>query len=445
MEFKNIVEARTGELKLHPLQQKIYGAESVDPALVESITKLGILTPLLIDGGNQILSGTRRWQAAQHLGVTLVPVTVFGGTPLEAEQILVEANRQREKTVGQKARETAALFHIERELAAQREKAGTLSPDGAQGQTREIVARKTGQSKNTVEKLLAIVSGADRGDEAAQRALESLDQNGSVAGAYRMATGKEKHQHSVETELLPLPTVPEHGFELEHGTIWAGRGRDRTVWIMPLTYIGYPGQSEAEKEEMRVYHGDSVFVHTAITFFTDEDLKIYQDLLRNTSLDSLCVTKNELQRWVTKYLEDTLPLYYLGEPVKKEDYAYDCGPYIEKQASEFEFDDEDRRIEKQASEYDTYIKKLNSEYDDDAYIAKRASEFADFIESHVVYSRGTPIRDHYVLHQLEAQGAGNLKELTWFRLWKQETQQQVRPPWGNGNMMFALGPGPSAA
>ena len=190
-----ITSVETTSLTLHPLQSKVYGDEPVDTKLAESIRMHGILSPLLIDSNNQILSGTRRWKAARELGLPHVPAIRFEGSALDAEQALIEANRQREKTAGQKARETAELFRIEKALAAVR-RASTLIqnvPDtvppsqGVSGETREIVAQKTGQSKSTVEKQVAIVTRAGAGDETAQCALKELDANNiSVSRAYHM-------------------------------------------------------------------------------------------------------------------------------------------------------------------------------------------------------------------------------------------------------------------
>ena len=109
-------------LSPHPLNFRLYGKTISDPELKRSVKKWGILEPILVDRQSHILSGHRRWTVAEELGHHKVPTFLFDGTPLEGEAILIEANRQRVKTKGQKTRETAELVRIERALAAERRK-----------------------------------------------------------------------------------------------------------------------------------------------------------------------------------------------------------------------------------------------------------------------------------------------------------------------------------
>ena len=63
-------------LKIHPLNMEIYGKDG-GPNLVESIKKNGILSPLMISYKNEIISGSRRFYAAQKAGLSEVPVHIF--------------------------------------------------------------------------------------------------------------------------------------------------------------------------------------------------------------------------------------------------------------------------------------------------------------------------------------------------------------------------------
>jgi ParB-like chromosome segregation protein Spo0J len=104
----------------------------------ESIEKHGLLTPLLITKDRIVLSGHSRLRALRLLGEkypTLFQqanVTVFRGTELEAEKVLIESNRQRVKTPEQKTREFTELKRIEAALADARKlaelKKGKKSP-----------------------------------------------------------------------------------------------------------------------------------------------------------------------------------------------------------------------------------------------------------------------------------------------------------------------------
>jgi hypothetical protein len=230
----NTVGSRqTDRLYPHPLNEKVY-ADKPDAGLLQSIKANGILNPIVVDDKKRILSGHRRWMAAKQLGLEDVPVLrYFPGKPtaerplpfieLEIEQFIIESNRSREKSSGQKARETAELFRIEASLAAQR-RASTLKQnvsgapstvppsEGASGDTRDIVAAKTGQSKNTVGMQIDIVTRADAGDETAQLALIKLDKDEtSVRAAYRMimSPAQEKELAHNLDNAVPTPRPPK--------------------------------------------------------------------------------------------------------------------------------------------------------------------------------------------------------------------------------------------
>jgi ParB-like chromosome segregation protein Spo0J len=49
------------QLRPHPLNAAIYGDEPLDAAFRESIREEGIITPLVIDQDDTIISGHRRW------------------------------------------------------------------------------------------------------------------------------------------------------------------------------------------------------------------------------------------------------------------------------------------------------------------------------------------------------------------------------------------------
>jgi hypothetical protein len=212
------------------LNEKLYGASRPDKELLDSIREHGILEPLIV-AENLIISGHRRWQAAKIITAenkqsekTIYLMTMrpahspndawyedeakykfWRENPLLLEQLIIEANRQRVKTKGQIAREAAELMRIEKALAAERresalkkgkktpvpppkaDEAAVVPSEGTtEGKARDIVAKKLNQSKNTVEKEVAIVSAAEAGDPKAQEVLAKLDRNEiSVAAAHR--------------------------------------------------------------------------------------------------------------------------------------------------------------------------------------------------------------------------------------------------------------------
>jgi len=114
----------------HPQNAAIYGDEPGDD-LVQSIRENGVINPVVVfyDSGRLCfvcLSGHRRRAAAAAAGLTDIPAIMLADDLGEWQQlrVIVEANRQREKTVEQLARETAILHEVIKAEAAARKKAG---------------------------------------------------------------------------------------------------------------------------------------------------------------------------------------------------------------------------------------------------------------------------------------------------------------------------------
>ena len=98
------------ELKQHPLNIEIYGMEVADLDLVESIKQKGILEPIVIKEDNTILSGHRRWMASKDLKMDRIPCRVIRFLDKDdEEESLIEFNRQRQKNITQKMRESDHL------------------------------------------------------------------------------------------------------------------------------------------------------------------------------------------------------------------------------------------------------------------------------------------------------------------------------------------------
>lgn len=183
------------KLRPHPDNERIY-ADAANHELVASIDEKGLLTPLLITRDYRIISGHRRWQAAQHLAMPTVPVHIFqSDDELKIQEALVEANRQRQKTNEQLGREAQLLLDIEKERAKRR--AGTrhdLTPNLVenfpQGKARDHAGQQLGQSGRQIEKVTKAIAAIDtleeQGDEdAAQAVREELEK--SVHAGYKAA------------------------------------------------------------------------------------------------------------------------------------------------------------------------------------------------------------------------------------------------------------------
>jgi site-specific DNA-cytosine methylase/ParB-like chromosome segregation protein Spo0J len=189
------------DLKPHPMNEKVYGPPKPDKKLIESIEKVGILQPIVIDRNKQILAGHRRWEACTTIAERQpnkdfrIPATIFCGSDFQAEQLIIESNRQRVKTPEQKAREFKELRRIEAALAKERMLAGRKIDPGKnfpKGRAEDNAAAAVGMSRPTAKKLEAIVRKADSGDSEARAALDAVNENKmSVDAAYRKVAASE--------------------------------------------------------------------------------------------------------------------------------------------------------------------------------------------------------------------------------------------------------------
>jgi ParB-like chromosome segregation protein Spo0J len=182
------------ELTPHPLNQKIYGTVKPDAELLKSVAENGVLQPLILDSKQTILAGHRRWMACKILakrrskklvridGYENVPCVVSKNKGLDAERVVIEANRQRIKTAQQRIREFKELKRIEAELAKERMSAGgkgvAILPH-LRGKSRDKAAVMVGMGARTAEKFEKIVDAADAGSAEARAVMEAVD-NGTL-------------------------------------------------------------------------------------------------------------------------------------------------------------------------------------------------------------------------------------------------------------------------
>ena len=125
--------------------RKNFDDESIS-ALAESIKQHGILQPLLVrpyGSGYQIVAGERRWRAARMLGLSEVPVQIKELSDLEAMQIALIENLQREN-----------LNPVE-------EAKGYSELVESFGMTQEDVAKTVGRSRSSVANAMRLLALPD--------------------------------------------------------------------------------------------------------------------------------------------------------------------------------------------------------------------------------------------------------------------------------------------
>jgi len=152
------------ELTPHPKNQEIYGdnedVDGLNDEFVESIKQKGVLEPLTVTSDGKIISGHRRWVAAQEVNLSTVPVRKESfDSDLEIREALIEFNRQREKTPGQIVNEFEEMLAVERERAKERKSHGETAPGkNASGNVSNSVDTGAARDK-AAEKVNADVSG----------------------------------------------------------------------------------------------------------------------------------------------------------------------------------------------------------------------------------------------------------------------------------------------
>jgi hypothetical protein len=200
MTDKPTAERPPESLQPHPKNNEIYGdrelTDETDKSFIQSIQENGVLTPILIDTDDRIISGHRRVQAAKRAGLSTVPVTVQAfDSDLERLETLIHSNRQRSKTVSQKLREAEAIKAIEQKRAKQRQgtRTDTSCSDEQEvdtGLTRDRVAYRVGFGSGTSYHRATTVREATNSDSdavatIAQQQLEKLDnEQQSITGAH---------------------------------------------------------------------------------------------------------------------------------------------------------------------------------------------------------------------------------------------------------------------
>jgi hypothetical protein len=110
-----IKEISIDELFAHTRQREIYGDESLDQSMLESIQERGIITPIIVAQwdddleGHIIISGHRRKNHAQALGLETVPCIIRDyGSADEMDLDFLLSNQNREKTIKQRVNEFIA-------------------------------------------------------------------------------------------------------------------------------------------------------------------------------------------------------------------------------------------------------------------------------------------------------------------------------------------------
>ena len=162
------------EIRPNALQpRKDFNDETI-AELTASIKEKGILQPIVVRqaaGGYEIIAGERRWRAAQRAGVVKVPVVVKDASDMEAIELALIENLQRED-----------LNPIE-------EASGYQHLIGEYGLTHEEVSARIGKDRSTITNQLRLLRLSDE-------AKRALIEGEITAGHARALLALESHSEA---------------------------------------------------------------------------------------------------------------------------------------------------------------------------------------------------------------------------------------------------------
>lgn len=190
-------------LKPHKVSLQIYGEDSCED-LVESVRELGVLQPLYVTPKGVIISGHRRWRAADLAGKQVPVIRKSYPRPLDEQQAIIEFNRYRIKTGQQLYNEGKALEEIltrKRGRPKREEKVENFPPFE---KTRDAIAEAIGLGSGKQWDKLEYVA------EHSPELLTEIKPDGiSITRAYTEARKDEK-----QAAIKPEPELPEGVFQV---------------------------------------------------------------------------------------------------------------------------------------------------------------------------------------------------------------------------------------
>lgn len=198
------MKVSVSEITSHPKNAEIYDLSDIED-LASSLEEVGLLTPLVINQLNQVISGNRRLEAIRRLGWEDVEVSRIEVTDEEVIPLIVHHNKQRIKT----NREILNEFHILQEYYYRGQGyRSDLDEDtsSGNGQSRDKAAKDIGVSSGRIAQLLVVEK--ERPD------LISRIDDGTVSlyAAYRYVAKNKRVAHTVEREGELLPPKPSELF-----------------------------------------------------------------------------------------------------------------------------------------------------------------------------------------------------------------------------------------
>lgn len=188
------------DLKQHPDNQRMYGSPKQLLVLAESMIKVGMLQPIIINERYEILCGWRRYMARNSYDpVSPLTVIMVKLAPEDEAAFIVFSNTNRTKTALEKYHEAVVLKTHWGKKQGQRTDLQTDLSETEKKNTRARIADAIGVSETEIFKITAV------GDKD-QAMLQLVGEDVTLNEAYN-AIKSDKPKHKVPAEEIDLETI----------------------------------------------------------------------------------------------------------------------------------------------------------------------------------------------------------------------------------------------
>jgi len=147
------MKVNVSSLEHHPKNQEIYDLSSIEE-LMDSISEVGLLQPLIIDQFHQIISGNRRFESVKRLRWEMVEVHQRFIEEGEEELLLIHYNKQRIKSFKELINEYIILDKYYRK--GQGKRTDLTSVTSNKGSSRDLISNELGISSSQLRRLVFI-------------------------------------------------------------------------------------------------------------------------------------------------------------------------------------------------------------------------------------------------------------------------------------------------
>ena len=147
------MKVKVSSLKHHPKNKEIYTLSSIEE-LMDSISEVGLLQPLIVDSRNQVISGNRRFESIKRLRWEEVEVEVKDVKEGEEELLLIHFNKQRIKSFKELINEYLILDGYYRK--GQGRRTDLTSVKSNRSSSRDRVSKEMGISSSQLQRLIFI-------------------------------------------------------------------------------------------------------------------------------------------------------------------------------------------------------------------------------------------------------------------------------------------------